>query len=185
MTPRAGGHFCAPMQPKGFSLIEVMIVIALIGIIMTIVLPSGRDAILQSRLTTQANALVSDILYARNEASTRGLNVVMCPSTDGNTCTSVDADWAVSRFMFVDANGNSIRDATEERLKLSTRVPPNMTLTPAGFNVTTRIRFNSSGGLVPLGSTGTFKLCATGAVSGRQVAIGLNGRPTSTRVTCP
>lgn len=185
MKPRAGGHLGPPLQTKGFSLIEVMIVIGLIGIIMTIVLPAGRDAILQSRLTTQANGLVSDILYARNEASTRGLNVVMCPSANGTTCTAANTDWAVSRYIFIDTNGNNDRDAGEERLKLATRIPANMTITPSGFTSTTRIGFNSSGGLLPLGSSGAFKLCASDATSGREVKIGINGRPSSTRVTCP
>lgn len=176
------------IQAQGFSLIEVTVVVALIGVIMAIALPAGRDLILQSRLTTQANTLVSDLLFARSEASSRSVNIVMCPTAtadDGSVCAAVDAAWSINRFIFVDTNGNADKDAGEVRLKVSPPLPSNMTLVPTGFNSTTRIRFNNTGGLVPLGTSGSFKLCATGAATGRQISVGINGRPTTSRVACP
>lgn len=169
----------------GFSLVEVMLIIALIGIIMSIALPASRDFILQSRLTSTANSLVSDILYARSEAASRGTNVVLCPTADASTCSNSNAAWSINRFIFADLDGNGEMDATDTRLKFSTALANNMTLTPQGFTSLTRIRFNNAGGAVPLGSSGSFKLCATGAAVGRQISIGINGRPSASKVTCP
>ena len=162
-----------------------MIVVVLIGIIMAITLPAGRDLILQSRLTTQANALVSDILYARNEAATQGLSMVICPSTNATNCSLAAADWSVNRFIFVDTDGDGNKNGAENNLKLASALPKSMTLVPSGFDSTTRIRFNSTGGIVPLGSSGSFKLCATDAAMGRQISIGINGRPSTSKVACP
>lgn len=173
-----------PVDVAGFSLIEMMVIIVLIGIIMSIAVPAGRDFIVQSRLTSQANTLVSDILYSRNEAASRGVNIVICPSANSTTCSTNDADWSKNRYIFIDTNGDGDQDAGEKSLKFSA-MPAQMTLTPQGFTDLTQIRFNNSGGLVPLGTSGSFKLCNTGASVGRIIDVGINGRPSSSRTTCP
>ena len=183
--PKPGLFLFPSASERGYSLLELMIVIVLIGIIMAIALPAGRDFIVQSRLTAQTNTLITDILYARSEAGNRGLSVVLCPMADATSCSASNADWAINRYTFVDTNGNGGQDSGEGRLKTATPMPKGLTLTAQGFNDATRIRFNNTGGLLPLGSSGSFKLCAEGASSGRLVSVGINGRPTSNRVSCP
>lgn len=68
----------------GFTLIELMVVVALIAIILVLVAPSFRDMILMQRLRGINAQLVADIAYARSEAISRGTFVqVRFQSTSG------------------------------------------------------------------------------------------------------
>ena len=57
---------------KAFTLIELMIVVALIAIIVTLAAPSFRDMILMQRLRGINAQLVTDLAFARSEAVSRG-----------------------------------------------------------------------------------------------------------------
>jgi len=64
---------------RGFSLVELMVVIALMGILSTYALPSMRYSILNSRVTSKTNLLVSSLNYARSEAVLRGGKIGLAP----------------------------------------------------------------------------------------------------------
>lgn len=59
-------------RSKAFTLIELMIVVALIAIIVTLAAPSFRDMILMQRLRGINAQLVTDLVFARSEAVSRG-----------------------------------------------------------------------------------------------------------------
>jgi len=57
---------------RGFTLVELLIAVAVIAIIMLIAAPSFRDMILMQRLRSITAQLVTDLQFARNEAVSRG-----------------------------------------------------------------------------------------------------------------
>ncbi len=70
---------------NGFTLIELMVVVALVAIILALVAPSFRDMILMQRLRGINAQVVADVAYARSEAISRGTFVqVRFQSTTGS-----------------------------------------------------------------------------------------------------
>ena len=57
---------------RGFTLVELLIVVAVVAIILVVAAPSFRDMILMQRLRSITAQLVTDLQFARNEAVSRG-----------------------------------------------------------------------------------------------------------------
>jgi len=70
-------------RPKsaGFTLLEIMIVVAIIGILAAIAVPSYQDMLERNRLKQAAEGLKSDMQFARTEAIKRSNNVVVSRTT--------------------------------------------------------------------------------------------------------
>jgi len=80
-----------PHRVAGFTLIELMVTIAVLAVVMAIAIPNFRGLINRNRLTAQANELVASVQYVRSEAVRLNSKVTLCPSEDGETCGG--ADW--------------------------------------------------------------------------------------------
>lgn len=61
----------------GFTLIELMVTVAIAGVVLGIGIPSFNEAIRNSRLTTSANELITALNLAKSEAIKRGEHVVV------------------------------------------------------------------------------------------------------------
>lgn len=166
---------------SGFTAIELMVTIALLGILMAIAAPGLAQFLKSNRLTGQANSLVSDILYARSESATRGSRVVICPSTDTTSCATGAANWASGWIIFVDTNSNGTADTGEAVLK-NTLALDGATL--AESTSATKIVFRPYGGLNPVANM-IFKLCPSDNTEGRQIFLAATGRPSATKISCP
>lgn len=72
-------------QIKGFTLIELIVAIAVAAILLTVAVPSLSNLIRNNRVTGQTNELVSMINFARNEAIRRNdsIDVDLIAGTDG------------------------------------------------------------------------------------------------------
>lgn len=105
---------------RGFTLPELMVVLAIAATILAIGAPSFRDFQRNNRLTVAANDVLGMLITSRAEALRRSNNVSMCnsaePDADDAEC-GAGAGWIV----FQDDNGDCVRDAGEERI-VGTRV---------------------------------------------------------------
>jgi type IV fimbrial biogenesis protein FimT len=71
---------------SGFTVLEVMIVIALITILMAVGIPSFQYVTTANRIAAEVNGLIGDMQYARAEAIKEGQTVVVCVF-NGNAAT--------------------------------------------------------------------------------------------------
>jgi type IV fimbrial biogenesis protein FimT len=73
---------------KGFTLIELMVVITVMVILLMMAVPSFQNATLGSKLASSINNLVASVNLARTEAFKRNAVVTVCASADATTCAS-------------------------------------------------------------------------------------------------
>ena len=90
---------------SGFSLIEMLVVIAVLSILLAVSLPNFQNMIERSGTNSQAKLFLTTLNLARSEAIKRGGNVAICASTDGADCSK--GAWGEGWIVFFDANGNA------------------------------------------------------------------------------
>jgi type IV fimbrial biogenesis protein FimT len=169
---------------RGFSLVELAIVLAIASILAGAALPSLGNLVRSVRMTTGTNDLFTSIVLARSEAAKRHARVALCKSDDGNSCAATGG-WEQGWIVFHDANNNGRRDPGE---KLVERV--------AGMHDALRISGNLNVAkyisYAPTGETkmssgafqaGTITVCNVSAKTqdARQIVLSAAGRPRTQR----
>lgn len=81
----------APRDRGGFTLVELMITVAVMAILAAIATPAMQGLINANRLAGAASELESTLQIARSEAVRRNARVTVCASTDGTTCAATTA----------------------------------------------------------------------------------------------
>jgi len=92
-------------RPSGFTMIELVSVMLIVSILAAVGLPSFNYVTSSNRVSTEVNALVGDLQYARSEAVREGSWVTVCASADGATCSGT-ANWQTGWIIFSDLNNN-------------------------------------------------------------------------------
>lgn len=80
------GTLVSRPESSGFTLIELMITVAVLAVIMAIAAPSFRGIINGNRITSAANEFVGVLQAAKMEAIRLNGRVTVCPSTNGTSC---------------------------------------------------------------------------------------------------
>lgn len=70
----------------GFTLIELMVALAVVAVLMGIAIPSFEAISLSSKLRSYGTSLVASAMLARSEAIKRNVPVRLCVSSDGASC---------------------------------------------------------------------------------------------------
>ncbi len=156
----------------GFSLTELLLTIALLGVVTGFTVPSLRTLQLDAARSRQVNQFVQAIHLARSEAMKRNGIVSLCPSRDALTCAAPGTDWETGWIVFANLDRDTpvSRDPDEPLVQA---VAPWRGGQLRGNRPT--LSFRSFG---QSGVTATFTFCdARGSVAARAVIISQTGRP--------
>lgn len=163
----------------GFTLIELIVTMAIAAILLTVGVPSFSTVIKNNRLVSQTNSLVTDLNIARSEAVKRATSVVLCNSSNPNaaapTCSGSGNNWSSGWLVFVDANTNSTFDGTDTLIKVGQAIDGSAAVrATAGLNTFTY----AADGTNASAAVADFAICDDrGEDFGRQVRISTTGRP--------
>jgi type IV fimbrial biogenesis protein FimT len=86
----------------GFSMMEMLIVIAIVAILLALGVPSFKYVTQSNRSTSEINGMLGALQLARAEAIKEGQTVSVCPSPDGLQCSLGATDWEGGWIIFSD-----------------------------------------------------------------------------------
>jgi len=88
-------------KEAGFSLVELVITLAVLAIIMAIALPAFGGMLQRTREASAYHLLTASLATARLRAVKDGAPVTVCPSLDGHTCRG-DEIWSDGWILYRD-----------------------------------------------------------------------------------
>ena len=104
---------------RAFTLIELLVTITMLGVIMAIALPNLRDFVVANRLSSNVNAFVGMLSYARAEAIVRNQQVFVCPKKNGASGCEATSDWGkFETLVFVDSDASDDWSLNDGVLKI-------------------------------------------------------------------
>jgi type IV fimbrial biogenesis protein FimT len=153
---------------RGFTLVELLIALAVTAILLTVGIPSIRTMMNSSERATKINDLVGALNLARSESVKRGADITICRRASGDTsnvCASGDGAncdasthencWEGGWIVFADNDADGIRDDGEELVRVYEYHSIRHILSP-DTNYQNFVRFGSNG--AP-NSIGAFTYC--------------------------
>lgn len=166
-------------QDKGFTLIEMMIAVAIAAIIVGLGVPAMKSFLDTNRRAAAVNIFVTDVQRARSTAAARGVRVVMCTAATSAGCSG-DLNWENGWMLFVDANANDGFEAASDTL-LSFQ-PANDGVRMPGGGGTGLLSFRP--GFLSMTGNLTVAVCVDNVnENGRQVIVSNTGRPRLVEMT--
>lgn len=178
------------MKPHGFTLVELMIVVAITAIVLVFGVPSFQEAVRQNRLTAYTNEFIAALNLTRSEALKRRQAVRLCKSADSQTCTNsggFEQGWIV----YVDVPGSSAcNPGSLSCIRIYESLPEGMTLV-GNNDVASQLIYSADGfarkdSINPIGAS-KWTLCKD--KKAREIEISVVGRTTvktnPTSPTCP
>ncbi|MBF0470752.1 MAG: GspH/FimT family pseudopilin [Gammaproteobacteria bacterium] len=157
---------------SGFSLIELLVVLAIAGIFVTMAAPSFNEMVQNGKIDDSHNSLVAALIYTRSEAITRRQPMTLCRSSDSTSC---GGNWEDGWIAFVDIDGDASVDAGDGDQVVRLRQALNNGVTIRGNgNNSNRVTYAAQGNTT---NNGTFRVCdARGATEASGLVIAMTGR---------
>lgn len=140
---------------SGMTMIEMMVVMAVVGILLGLGVPSYRYVTNSNRMSAEVNALLGDMQFARSEALREGRTVSVCISSTGTSCSSGSTyTWQSGWVVFSDLNNDGVIGANDPVLRVQKPFTSTDDFQDAARTVN-QVRFNREGFAMGLPNAGT------------------------------
>ncbi len=169
------------LHQSGFTLIELMITLVIMGTIVAIGLPSFGKFMERTKITSTTNDYIFSLHKARSEAVKRITGSGLCPSVNSmaaNAACNDGASYSSGWIVYADENNDGNFNAGDEILHRAESRGNGFTFTPPAV-FANQIYFNESGNSVSgadLPVSGTIGITYAGGSLGRNVIVSANGR---------
>jgi type IV fimbrial biogenesis protein FimT len=87
---------------RGFTLVELMVTVALVAILAMTAIPSFKNTIIRNRVSAASSDLLAALNYARSEAITQGTDITLEEATSGGGL--------VSGWKITDSSGDTLKE---------------------------------------------------------------------------
>lgn len=175
------GYYSSMKKIAGFTLIELMITLLVLGVVAGMAAPSMLTMMKNNKQTTRINQLAGLVNYARSEAVNQSTVVSACASDNATSCNT--DKWEMGGLIFLGDASTVTTPSTANILKVIEPQASGSTLRrssdrdpqPAAFS-DRYLRYDGTGRLVP-GDSGNFVLCDDrGATTAKALVINSVGQ---------
>ncbi len=129
---------------RGFTLIELMITVAVALVLLVIGVPNFTEFVARNRIVSTTNELAAHLHIARAHAISRNMPVSICASADGASC-GVSTRWDTGWIVFTDNAGVVGEvDGSDELLRVYTDANSKVNILGDG----TYLRFGPTGSVI-------------------------------------
>ena len=163
-------------KESGFTLIEMMVAIALSALLLSLAVPALGTFTSNARQTGAINDFVASMHIARSTAVTTNTRVTVCASSGGADCEAVS--WDQGWIVFVDPNSDQTVDVDETIVSTGTGAD-GLSMQSAEFGSFVMYRPNGRVMNASInGNSGQFTVCdGRGVDHAKVMIIDLSGRP--------
>jgi type IV fimbrial biogenesis protein FimT len=173
-------------KSMGFTVLELLMVILIVGILASVGTASFKYVTVSNRISSEINGLLGDMQFARSQAIKTGTTVTVCPSSDSVTCTG-NSTWSTGWIVFLDFNGDGAVDTSKDvvvRVQKSI-APDTLVGSSTGFQFITFNREGYGSNTLPAWSSLNLNSAPVNVQWRRCLAVSAVGAFTIVRPTTP
>ncbi|HEX9833096.1 MAG TPA: GspH/FimT family pseudopilin [Mycobacterium sp.] len=159
-------------QAQGFTIVELLITVAILVILIGLAAPSMGNLVRDQRVKTAVGDVYAALVFARSEAIKRNQFVGICAMTDDGWGCQNSSDWSRGWIVYLDTDGNGFPGAVADVLKRQDSLP-DVAISGTGGNVS----YQGDGRLRAAVTPFVASVSGNNAITARCVRLDLAGRP--------